>query len=80
MAHPFPPGSTLQSHTPTPTPSLPLYITIHITIEENQRETERGVDSPILLRTNPGQSHKPLARADVGGFAYAIGFVFVEPN
>lgn len=32
MAHPFPPGSTLQSPSHPPPPSLPLYITIHITI------------------------------------------------
>lgn len=47
-AHPFPPGSTLQF-----SPSLPSPVHHH------RGGLERGVDSPILLRTNPGQTHEP---------------------
>lgn len=45
-AHPFPPGSTLQF----PLTSLPSPVYHH---SHHRREREKGVDSPIQLRTNP---------------------------
>lgn len=48
MAHPFPPGSTLQFSHPLPSP-----------VYHHRGELEKGVDSPIRLRTNPRETHKP---------------------
>lgn len=73
MAHPFPPGSALQF----PLTSLPSPVYHH---SHHRRELEKGVDSPIQLRTNPQPYTQTVGRADAGGIAYDTNFIFIEPT
>lgn len=69
MAHPFPPGSTLQFSPPLPSPVT----------SPQRRARERG-GFPHSVTHKPRTDTQAVARSDVGGIAYATGFAFIEPT